>query len=148
MLFADISLVPIDDLPLQSVIQFTPCPADVATSYLQALCSAEGYTINRDVISQLYEGQLISAPKLQRISPSRAPDLRRTINELEIRCSTHSGSHVQLTGGSRVEPVPDVSRTEAGLSMKKYEFFSYLDSNIDTDPSATFTVRAHARMDR
>ncbi|PPR06958.1 hypothetical protein CVT26_004278 [Gymnopilus dilepis] len=134
----DISLVPIGDLPLQTIIEFAPCPTDVATSYLQALCTAEGYSINRDAISQLYEGQLIPAPILQR-APKK-PDLRRTINELQIQCPALSRSHAIASDGtvahsrSEAEDAPAVGK----FSMKKYEFLSYFDSNVVTDPSVTF----------
>ncbi|KAF8913903.1 hypothetical protein CPB84DRAFT_1840683 [Gymnopilus junonius] len=106
----DISLVPTADLPLQSVIRFSHCPVDVATSYLQALCSAEGYSISRDTISQLYEGGLNPDRNRQRIRASKRPDLRRTINELQIQCSMLSGSDAQFRGERHEETVSGKGR--------------------------------------
>ncbi|KAJ7276403.1 hypothetical protein B0H12DRAFT_997820, partial [Mycena haematopus] len=44
----DISLIPTGDLPLQKILEFQPCQSDVAGSYLQGLCCAEGFIVNRD----------------------------------------------------------------------------------------------------
>ncbi|KAL4242016.1 hypothetical protein ABKN59_000439 [Abortiporus biennis] len=52
----DSSLVPISDLPLQAVLQFVPSPSNIATSYLQALCYAEGHPFERDFLTRLFEG--------------------------------------------------------------------------------------------
>lgn len=93
---ADISLVPTLDLPLQTILTFQACPAPVATSYLQGLCSAEGYLVERDSLLELYDSTCectdipISSSALLEDFP--VPDLRRTINCLQLRCSTTGGT--------------------------------------------------------
>ncbi|KAJ7433848.1 hypothetical protein B0H11DRAFT_749926 [Mycena galericulata] len=49
----DISLVPTSDLPLQTILEFDPCPPDVAGSYLQGLCCVEGHIVDRDVLVKI-----------------------------------------------------------------------------------------------
>ncbi|KAJ6613441.1 hypothetical protein B0H10DRAFT_1666509, partial [Mycena sp. CBHHK59/15] len=44
----DLSLIPVSELPLQTILYFEPCPAAAAVSYLQGLCCAEGYIVDRD----------------------------------------------------------------------------------------------------
>ncbi|KAI0347536.1 hypothetical protein BDW22DRAFT_1342308 [Trametopsis cervina] len=50
----DISLVPRQDLPLQDTLHFMPCPTPLASSYLQALCLAEGRKYHRQDIASIY----------------------------------------------------------------------------------------------
>lgn len=71
-LVADISLVPVDDLPLQTVLEFQPCPSDVAGSYLQGLCCAEGSIVKREVLARMYA--------------NGGHDLRHTILRLQGLC--------------------------------------------------------------
>ncbi|KDR83737.1 hypothetical protein GALMADRAFT_219568 [Galerina marginata CBS 339.88] len=144
----DISLVPIADLPLQSIIRFAPCPVDVTTWYLQALCSAEGYTVNQDSIAELY-GHLPIEQELAGAFPSSdppAPDLRRTINALQVACSTLRDFHFQTSdrGGQglshnfgakdaydgALSTTGPVVRKQPRICMKKSDFLSYLDGNL------------------
>ncbi|KAJ3836821.1 hypothetical protein F5878DRAFT_565078 [Lentinula raphanica] len=76
----DISLVPLSDLPLQVVLNLQPCSTSVATSFLQALCCAEGYLLHRDLLSRFYE-----RPGLHELDPPRL-DLRRAIHNLQLWC--------------------------------------------------------------
>ncbi|KAI0373400.1 hypothetical protein BV20DRAFT_962536 [Pilatotrama ljubarskyi] len=86
----DTSLVPIGDLPLQTTLHFVPCPTPLVTSYLRALCIAEGRIVDGDAIARLYEGHAAyvepqsedTALHPDRIL-SQVPDLRRTINQLQ-----------------------------------------------------------------
>ncbi|KIK68157.1 hypothetical protein GYMLUDRAFT_154660 [Collybiopsis luxurians FD-317 M1] len=73
----DTSLVPLAELPLQNVLNFRPCPTPVATSFLLALCCAEGYLLERDAISRFYEhpGSL-----------DATGDLRQAIHNLQFWC--------------------------------------------------------------
>ncbi|KAF8076393.1 hypothetical protein FPV67DRAFT_1471544 [Lyophyllum atratum] len=109
----DISLVPTQDLPLQAVLYFQPCPPPLAASYLQGLSSAEGYVLERNSLLQLYGG---SAPRLDSLdvpdSPTPptsgdfpAPDLRRAINCLQFQCSS-ADSEIEYTLGW--EPAADI----------------------------------------
>ena len=119
----DVSLVPVHDLPLQAVLEFKPCPADVAVPYLQDLCSAEGYFVESDYLSQLYTR---SAPSEALQS---APDLRRTIHALQVICLKETKSD---------GVAPRVAKT----SLDGIEFLSYMDSHLMED-SRMFTVRVH-----
>ncbi|KAF9451729.1 hypothetical protein P691DRAFT_662682 [Macrolepiota fuliginosa MF-IS2] len=91
-----ISLVPKDGLPLQKVLYFEPCAPDVATSYLQGLACAEGYTVPLDHIHELYSDtyQLSGADIPSDTSPSTAHlqlpdfDLRKAIHGLQMKCTT------------------------------------------------------------
>ncbi|KAJ8086627.1 hypothetical protein PM082_005450 [Marasmius tenuissimus] len=49
----DLSLVPTADLPLQDIREFEACPTQVATSFLHALCCAEGYMADSESLSKL-----------------------------------------------------------------------------------------------
>ncbi|KAJ6515891.1 hypothetical protein C8R45DRAFT_957986 [Mycena sanguinolenta] len=68
----DISLIPTGDLPLQNILEFQPCPSDVAGSYLQGLCCAEGFIVNREVLVKMYA--------------NGGCDLRHTIHRLQVLC--------------------------------------------------------------
>ncbi|KAF8195887.1 P-loop containing nucleoside triphosphate hydrolase protein [Mycena galopus ATCC 62051] len=68
----DISLIPTGDLPLQTILEFQPCESDVAGSYLQGLCCAEGFIVNRDVLTKMYA--------------NGGYDLRHTIHRLQVLC--------------------------------------------------------------
>jgi hypothetical protein len=92
------------DLALQSVLKFSPCPAQVAASYLQGLCLAEGHFFERDAVMRLIE----SAKHVRSVDPQDAhltagelpvPDLRRTINQLQLSVPQGSGLF---------EPQPDL----------------------------------------
>ncbi|KAJ7638815.1 hypothetical protein FB45DRAFT_1055047 [Roridomyces roridus] len=67
----DISLVPAAELPLQTILGFEPCQPEVAGSYLQGLCCAEGHVVDRSVLSELY---------------GSGCDLRHTIHRLQLLC--------------------------------------------------------------
>jgi hypothetical protein len=91
----DISLVPTHELPLQIILYFQPCAPSIVASYLQGLCFLEGYQLDRTSLLQLCNStyQLEPAdvpnsfiPPTSNTSP--APDLRRTINRLQLRCTT------------------------------------------------------------
>ncbi|KAF7352787.1 Transcription initiation factor [Mycena venus] len=79
----DISLIPTSDLPLQTILEFQPCQSDVAGSYLHGLCCAEGYIVNRDVLTKMYA--------------KGGYDLRHTIHRLQMLCQG-------FPLGSRPEP--------------------------------------------
>lgn len=87
-------MVPVMDLPLQATLTMNFCPPAVAVSYLQGLCNAEGYLVPRDDISRIYN-RTCPVPLMEtssRYSITDAfsvPDLRRTINILELWCSTN-----------------------------------------------------------
>lgn len=51
----DVSLIPRDDLPLQTTLEFRACPTPLAVSYLQAVCLAERKPLDRETISRTLE---------------------------------------------------------------------------------------------
>lgn len=114
----DISLVPAQDLPLQAVLEFKPCATDIAVSYLQNLCSAEGCSVDCDILSQLYTR-----------SSKSLPDLRRTINALQVICLPTKEAICN-------EMSPEAAKT----SLSGIEFLSYMDSYLVEDSSQMFTV--------
>ncbi|TFK43527.1 hypothetical protein BDQ12DRAFT_675122 [Crucibulum laeve] len=91
----DLSLVPYDDLPLQNILYIQPCQPFVATSYLQRLCSAEGYALERDFLEKVYvKGFRSIATEISGCSNRSwlddlpKPDLRQAIHALQFWCST------------------------------------------------------------
>ncbi|KAK0190937.1 P-loop containing nucleoside triphosphate hydrolase protein [Armillaria mellea] len=74
----DITLLPLDDLPLQQILHFRPCETNLATSYLQSICASEGYLVDRKKISQVYE----CSPEHHDV----IPDLRQSIHTLQLWC--------------------------------------------------------------
>lgn len=98
----DLSLVPIQDLPLQTILTFQPCSTPVAVSYLQGLCCAEGYLVERRSLLQLYEStyelssiDLPDNPALPGSGYLPVPDLRRAIHNLQLWCPTNE-THTQV----------------------------------------------------
>ncbi|CAA7259790.1 unnamed protein product [Cyclocybe aegerita] len=137
----DISLVPLEDLPLQTVLWFTPCPPDAAVSYLQALCSAEGHSINRTTLSQLQRDlQPVSSDLSEGSSHGRLePDLRRTINSLQVACRSMNGGVPEIGQERGLHPEPNSTRDRSALrdvnetpraSMRRSELMSYLDGDF------------------
>ena len=88
----DLSLIPVQDLALQSIVIFDPCPTPAATSYLQALCLAEGRSLSRQSLAELYESPYdVPSPDLvvrlnTRTEDLAVPDLRWAINQIQLCC--------------------------------------------------------------
>ncbi|THV08552.1 hypothetical protein K435DRAFT_15507 [Dendrothele bispora CBS 962.96] len=83
----DPSLIPVEDLPLQTILNFEPCPPPVAVSYLQAICCAQGYTVKREAMSQLHDGMGLGEE-----SEMLSRDLRRSIHCLQLWCPMQDGT--------------------------------------------------------
>ena len=104
MTCSDITLIPTDDLPLQTILTFIPCPTHLAVSYLESLCMAEGCIANRRDLHRLYlsgcdSGHVedaTTAPADLSYTTSPKPDLRRAINHLQFWCSHSKTFHGQL----------------------------------------------------
>ncbi|KAJ3869582.1 hypothetical protein EV359DRAFT_59692 [Lentinula novae-zelandiae] len=93
----DASLVPVTELPLQNVLNFQLCSTSVATSFLQALCCAEGYLLDREVLSRFYESPNsfgLDSPRL---------DLRRAIHNLQLWCPENTTSAGTAICGQEIE---------------------------------------------
>lgn len=80
------------DLPVQAVLRFQPCEAELAASYLQALAVANGASLQRHSAISMYAQNCMlqqSDPLDRALAPfdSRASgscDLRRAINNLQF----------------------------------------------------------------
>jgi hypothetical protein len=90
----DVSLVPTNDLPLQTILQFQPCPEAPATSYLQAMCMAEGHLIEPETLLQVYKRTYIplsvdmpDEPMNPRTEKLPSQDLRKAIHHIQLCCS-------------------------------------------------------------
>ena len=118
------SLVPVHDLPLQAILEFNPCSTDAAVTYLQNLCSAEGYFVDSDTLSQLYT-RSAPAEALQ-----SAPDLRRTIHALQVICLKET----------KINELPPGAAKKT--SLDGIEFLSYMDSHLMED-SRMIAVRVY-----
>ncbi|KAF9462653.1 hypothetical protein BDZ94DRAFT_1194298 [Collybia nuda] len=136
----DLSLVPTQDLPLQTIIPFQPCPPPIAVSYLQGLCSSEGYLVGRNSLLQIYD----SPNKLGAIdipNSSNPPlcsefptwDLRRTINHLELWCASTNpqAESTSLWEGEHI-CVEDLSDWAWAISTNKKEPTGFVAGNIPT----------------
>ncbi|KAI0356199.1 hypothetical protein OH77DRAFT_240046 [Trametes cingulata] len=132
----DTSLVPIGDLPLQTTLYFDPCPTPLATSYLQALCLAENRIVDRDAIERLYvglsarveadDGDMTLHPEL---IPMCAPDLRRTINQLQSGAVSRAGPEADALA-QRVSQ-EEVQSTQHLIRMARcIELSSFVDSGL------------------
>lgn len=92
--FADVSLIPTADLPLQNTLFFEHCPAPIAASYLQSICLAEGCLVDRTPLIELCESthhtsdfDMPDAPLNPFTARLPVPDLRRAIHRLQLESS-------------------------------------------------------------
>lgn len=104
---SDTSLIPISDLPLQDILAFQPCPTPMAVSYFQALCCTEGYLVDREYLSHIYEStHMLDPVDLSNVPVTSVasrglpvPDLRRTLHHLQFWCSDRSFPRPGLASG-------------------------------------------------
>ena len=135
----DLSLVPTQDLPLQSILYFAPCPSEAASSYLQALCAAEGFAADRESLVKLYTEPLWHAPRLSAAARWEwVPDLRGTINALQVTCS----STLRDARSADIKQTPDGDVEDRRTSLiKRSDFLSYLNCYLGDDISRELVVR-------
>ncbi|KIL70054.1 hypothetical protein M378DRAFT_116834 [Amanita muscaria Koide BX008] len=142
----DMSLIPSTDLPLQNVLVFQPCPSPVAVSYLQAVCCNEGWSVDPEPLTRLYETSYEDEneehPQLS------APDLRRTLHRVQFCCTTshddhHSEAHelAACSPGSRLrksdqESKANEDRESFQRALKHSEALSFLDSEMKWSQSS------------
>lgn len=90
MVSIDPSLIPLDELPLQTILHFQPCPLPVAASYLQCLCEAEGHPLSIDQLYETLSGldsvDFADAPTNFTPASLPIPDLRHAIHHLQFWC--------------------------------------------------------------
>ena len=155
----DITLVPWSDLPLQTTLNFIPCPSDLATSYLQASCLSENFMLNRETILRLYTGSSSSADNhLHR--DACLLDLRFAINQLQYwsfldptipskptadSTTNTAEAHSSFTIHGDLSTVPENSARRhkkqcPGLAF--YDTMSYAEDKLSRAPSYLATVSA------
>ncbi|TFK94580.1 hypothetical protein K466DRAFT_509242 [Polyporus arcularius HHB13444] len=129
----DISLVPLNDLPLQTVLHLTPCPVGLATSYLQLLCLAEGHALDSVSLRVLYE-TLHPDGRLERREdqflhplhiPPAQPDLRRCLAQLQLGAAISAPSETR-----NPESTDDLSTDPFKRMVKVVETRSFVDSGL------------------
>lgn len=70
---SDMSLVPIQTLPIQATLHFQRLTSEVALPYLQTICTAEGCPIEANTLADMLS-----------VSRDGHVDLRKCINELQF----------------------------------------------------------------
>ncbi|KIJ70558.1 hypothetical protein HYDPIDRAFT_78089 [Hydnomerulius pinastri MD-312] len=121
----DPRLVPITDLPLQTILVFEPCPSPVAATFLQCLSLTESCLIPREDLMELYETthtidglDIPEAPLYPRTEPLPLPDLRRSITQLQMACAGAArGSTSEMLQGAR-EAAGHVRRSARPISAQ------------------------------
>lgn len=118
----DLRLVPTESLPLQAILVFESCPSPVAVSYLQSVMLAIGCPVPRERLMALYETTPtidgIEPPLYPRTEPLPSPDLRRTITQLQMLCSSVArGSTSDMLQGAR-EAAGHVRRSGRPISVE------------------------------
>jgi hypothetical protein len=151
---ADLSLVPIGDLPLQTILHFSPSLPEVATPYLQSLCLAEGYSLKPENITQLHLNSWKHSTKDLSMYPPTTGDLRRTINALQVACLTlnvsrpKAQSTLELIHHGVDDARDEIASTfsdqradnKARISAKAIEAKSYIDGVLGGDLPRFFAV--------
>lgn len=155
------SLIPINDLPLQNILYFNACAAPIAVSYLKTLCFTEGYDTSLDLLQKLYRTDSghddpILNPFLS--DKSQTPDLRRTINALQVLCGTSDRSEspgvadhtLTMSGningakGSGTETSSSGHCAQEGsrprVSLPGSDVLSYLDCAVELQALHKFAV--------
>lgn len=122
----ELSLVPTSELPLQTLLEYRPCPAEVAGSYLHGLCCAEGHIVDRSVLTKLY---------------AQGYDLRHTIHRLQMLCQGFPlGSRAALDWFLDWDAAPRQSVPHADL-------ISFVDAYMMRDPLDRPTALALTRYE-
>ncbi|KIM25593.1 hypothetical protein M408DRAFT_315238 [Serendipita vermifera MAFF 305830] len=109
----DVDLIPVSDIPLQTILEFKPCEVELATSYLQAISLAEGYPIARNVARDIYTDRAVYFPMEVDVPdqpmlpvPSQGPivqfDLKRAINHTQFSLIT-APVHAETSESSLAE---------------------------------------------
>lgn len=155
------SLIPINDLPLQNILYFNACAAPIAVSYLRTLCCAEGYDTGPDLLKKLYRTDTIQDEPL--LNPfltdkSQTSDLRRTINALQVLCGTSDRSEspgvadhtLTMSGninGAKASEMETSSsghcgqeRSQPRMSVPGSDTLSYLDCAVELEALHRFAV--------
>ena len=143
----DPGLVPVVDLPLQSVLVFEPCPSAVAATFLQCVSLAEGSLVPHEDLMALYESrhaiyglEVPDRPGYPRTEPVRLPDLRRSITELQmLLAGARHGSGSEMHQGDEAEghvrrssrPISAASRVGPMGSTVEREMWREMNGNSE-----------------
>lgn len=147
----DLSLVPLEDLPLQMILHFQACAEHETVSYLQSIALAEGFNLERASLYGLLResAELISLdvpdePLHPSTTELPSADLRQVVQSLQLYCC--GGPTLQNSryrGSSDIDDLADWTACfGAGMSEdstssivlyrigKHSEAVSFMDSNI------------------
>ncbi|KAA1073450.1 hypothetical protein PGT21_012616 [Puccinia graminis f. sp. tritici] len=113
----DSSVIPVESLPVQTILEFSPAPVELVSGFLEVVCMIEGHLIDREILARFYREHVFRMPgelKLKRLKCSSTPmvelfqepslpvsldpsqlhppDLRRTLCQLQFLCQWAIGS--------------------------------------------------------
>lgn len=127
--------MPLEELPLQSVLYFEPTPADIAVSYLSGLCAAEGRLVERELVAGLYRDPAQSSEAIPKW------DLRRNINTLQVLSAT--ANSIEHAKSRECDENGHGDGAPAGnlLSIRRSETLSFLDGMLHLNSMYHTTVR-------
>ena len=141
--------MPLHDLPLQTVLHFDACPADLATSYLQLVCLAQGRVEDSKSLQTLYlTSRAGASPEraqdkhlhIQYIPPAQ-PDLRRSLTQLQVVEAISISNDISSCGNAD-DHSPDKFRRMA----KAAEARSFADSGLRRPSSEVLRVSFYASV--
>ena len=106
----DPTLLPLEDLPIQEHLRFEPCEKRLQQAYLRSLALAQGHLIPQSDVDALLDSDL-SEPDGSRTASQhpniqierQAPNLRQTINYLQLWCCGGLDARDAIRGGREVE---------------------------------------------
>lgn len=130
----DAGLVPVGELPLQSILVFEPCPSRIAASFLQALSLTEGKHVPHEDLMRLYERTQcvdgVDTADAPRTGPLPLPDLRRSIMELQILCADTSEGDAEEEARNDRRSGRAISADEWVEMKRASEVMSHVDAQV------------------
>jgi hypothetical protein len=135
-LFADPTVVPLEDLPIQTHLVFEPCSEPLAQSYLRCLALAEGHALGRLAVekhlSERQSGLRVDYPDqpMHPLPTDPHPfylDLRKAINRMQLWCEEdHCDSRSESTAH-----VGDWARSDVSMASDTNVCVERLDHAVD-----------------
>ncbi|PPQ98540.1 hypothetical protein CVT24_004031 [Panaeolus cyanescens] len=143
-----ISLVPIQELPLQTILEFRACPSETATSYLQSLCRAEGFAMDREPIMKLYSGHKEQEDSWSTSTLPSTCDLRRAIYGLQVSCTSGNDMDSRSRAQSQGPELRGINEPEAtkrgaggGFNWRQSEYLSFIDCELVLDKTQSLMIK-------